>query len=116
MLETLFISDAGRPSPRRRRVLIAYRARISCSVIAVIVLVVMAIWGGIRVAAMFDTNAERNPRDRPRRRSPASSRTAPRHRSTAGFEARARPMRTEVIPLIALATSRLASSRFYRSS
>ena len=58
MLETLFISTLVVLPLAVAVVLIAYRARYFVLGIAVIVLVVMVIWGGIRIAAMFDTNAD----------------------------------------------------------
>ena len=61
MLKTLFIATLVVLPLALAVALIAYRARYFVLGIAVIVLVTMLIWAGIRVAAMVDKNAESQP-------------------------------------------------------
>ena len=58
MLKTFFISTLVVLPLAVAIVLIAYRARYFVAGIAAIALLVMLVWGGIRVAAMFDSGGE----------------------------------------------------------
>ena len=61
MLKTLFISALVVLPLAVAVVLIAYRARYFVLGIAAIVLLVMLIWAGIRLAAMLDSGADSEP-------------------------------------------------------
>jgi len=61
MLKTFFIATLVILPLAVAMALIAYRARYFVLGIAVIILVTMVIWAGIRVAAMVDKNSEAVP-------------------------------------------------------